>query len=87
MLREFGVALNTKIKRERDQQSKKFVKQEKARIKADKGLISRLKDVNVFDLNLYYLALFRFCNTIAFYPDLYSQLKEETRMKCENIQL
>jgi hypothetical protein len=87
MLRELGVSLTTEIKNERSQQSKSKIKREKAHIKANLGLLSRLRDVNVYDLNLYYLAFFRFCTTIAVYPDLYAQMKPETRLKCENIQL
>lgn len=87
MLRELGVSLTTEIKNERSQQSKSKIKREKARIKANLGLFTRLKDVNVFDLNLYYLALCRFCITIHEYPDLYAQVKPETRDKCENMMI
>ena len=87
MLRRLGVPLETKLKRERNQQKKRYVTREQTRIKANEALISRLKDVNIFDLHLYYLAFFRFCSDISLYPDLYDKLKEETKTKCENMQL
>ena len=53
LLKEFSVPLQTEIKKERDQQSSKQMKKQKAKIKDDKLLIDRVKQVNEYDMKLY----------------------------------
>lgn len=53
MLREFNMTLNTKIKKERDQISNQLITVQKAAIKSNETLLSRLRLVNTYDVQLY----------------------------------
>jgi hypothetical protein len=55
MLKELNITLNTVIKKERDQKSSKSIALQKKEIKSNDKIISRMREVNSFDVELYNL--------------------------------
>eukprot|EP00597_Dinobryon_sp_UTEXLB2267_P012007 CAMPEP_0170123592 /NCGR_PEP_ID=MMETSP0020_2-20130122/17581_1 /TAXON_ID=98059 /ORGANISM="Dinobryon sp., Strain UTEXLB2267" /LENGTH=250 /DNA_ID=CAMNT_0010355179 /DNA_START=48 /DNA_END=800 /DNA_ORIENTATION=- len=81
LLREMDVEMVVNVTKERDQSNEKS-SQLKAKLKANKSLMQRLKEINHYDVALYELAVKRFCSTLKRYPDLVAKVKKRGKVKC-----
>lgn len=73
---------NISIVKERDQQNLKQIKQQKSQIMSNSSLMQRVREVNSYDLQLYQLAVKRFCDFASKYSDLMDKIRSNGKVKC-----
>ena len=78
LLREMNMShIDIPIEKERDMNTKTLIEQ-KNKIKKDDKLMARVRAINAEDIALYQIGVQKFCITTKQYPDLLSQLKQQT---------
>ena len=75
------------IERDRDQANTMYARRiarEKRALQNNKALMAHTREVNKYDMQLYNLALSRFCETIQRHPDLYkeAQRNKKSPLRC-----
>lgn len=85
LAREMGLSDgNVTVLKEREQQGMKQIKQRKAELIKNEPLMKRLREVNNYDIQLYNLAIKRFCQGIAKHADLFDKLVAHGKVDCHN---
>ena len=88
LLRELDMGdLPVTIERDRDQANTMYARRiarEKRALEKNNALMTRTREVNKYDMQLYNHALSRFCETIQRHPDLYkeAQRNKKSPLKC-----
>ena len=83
MIRELGVPVQVEVRKERDQQNSKSLLKQKQAIKTNETLLTRVREVNSYDMKLYQLGVIKFCTSAKKYTDLYELVRTTTKVDCD----